>query len=185
MSNAGSEQAAHDELQAERRVIDRITFVREAEIERAAARASRLADEAAAMTEDGLRDIFDEDDDPDAAVQATFVREGAMYAMAAAKRFHEVDSVGDAPAFGRITDKAGQDLYVGKCSVIDSNEVLLVDWRARAALPFYRATPLEPLGVVHRRHLHYSPESTLPRKLTGYSDEVFDTERLGTTTGLQ
>ncbi|MFT4989028.1 MAG: hypothetical protein ACI9BK_001802, partial [Acidimicrobiales bacterium] len=29
------------------------------------------------------------------------------------------------------------------------------------------------------------PESAPPRELVGYSDEVFDTERLGTTTGLQ
>jgi len=185
MSTARSEQAASDELAAERRVIDRIAVVREAQLETIAARASRLADEAAAMTEDGLRDIFDEDDDPDAAVQATFVREGAMYAMAAAKRFAEVDAIGDAPAFGRITDESGEHLYVGKCSVIDSDAVLLVDWRARAAIPFYRAAPLEPLGVVHRRHLHYSAPSAPPRELVGYSDEVFDTDRLETTTGLQ
>ena len=185
MSTARSEQAASDELAAERRVIDRIAVVREAQLETIAARASRLADEAAAMTEDGLRDIFDEDDDPDAAVQATFVREGAMYAMAAAKRFAEVDAIGDAPAFGRITDESGEHLYVGKCSVIDSDAVLLVDWRARAAIPFYRAAPLEPLGVVHRRHLHYSAASAPPRELVGYSDEVFDTDRLETTTGLQ
>jgi len=185
MSTARSEQAASDELAAERRVIDRIAVVREAQLETIAARASRLADEAAAMTEDGLRDIFDEDDDPDAAVQATFVREGAMYAMAAAKRFAEVDAIGDAPAFGRITDETGEHLYVGKCSVIDSDAVLLVDWRARAAIPFYRAAPLEPLGVVHRRHLHYSAASAPPRELVGYSDEVFDTDRLETTTGLQ
>jgi len=185
MSTARSQQAASDELAAERRVIDRIAVVREAQLETIAARASRLADEAAAMTEDGLRDIFDEDDDPDAAVQATFVREGAMYAMAAAKRFAEVDAIGDAPAFGRITDETGEHLYVGKCSVIDSDAVLLVDWRARAAIPFYRAAPLEPLGVVHRRHLHYSAASAPPRELVGYSDEVFDTDRLETTTGLQ
>ena len=185
MSTARSQQAASDELAAERRVIDRIAVVREAQLETIAARASRLADEAAAMTEDGLRDIFDEDDDPDAAVQATFVREGAMYAMAAAKRFAEVDAIGDAPAFGRITDESGEHLYVGKCSVIDSDAVLLVDWRARAAIPFYRAAPLEPLGVVHRRHLHYSAASAPPRELVGYSDEVFDTDRLETTTGLQ
>lgn len=185
MTSASSEQAAVDELEAERRVIDRIAVVREAQLEKIAARASRLADEAAAMTEDGLRDIFDEDDDPDAAVQASFVREGAVHAVAAARRFAEVDAVGDAPAFGRITDESGEHLYVGKCSVIDSDAVLLVDWRARAAVPFYRAAPLEPLGVVHRRHLHYSPESAPPRELVGYSDEVFDAERLETTTGLQ
>jgi len=184
MSNR-NDAAARKELDAERRVIERIAQVREKQIERVAARASRLADEAAEMTEDGLRDIFDEDDDPDAAVQATLVRERAVHAMAAARRFHEVDSVGEAPAFGRITDEAGENLYVGRCSVIDSDEVLLVDWRARAAVPFYRAAPLEPLGVVHRRHLHYSPETAPPRELVGYSDEVFDHGRLEQASGLQ
>ena len=185
VTTTSNEQARLEELEVERQVIERIARVREAQIDRVAARASRLADEAAAMTEDGLRDIFDEDDDPDAAVQASLVREGAVHAMAAARRFHEVDAVGDAPAFGRITDGEGEHLYVGKCSVIDSDDVLLVDWRAPAAVPFYRAAPLEPLGVVHRRHLHYSAESAPPRELIGYSDEVFDAERLGTTHGLQ
>lgn len=180
--------AENAELAAERLVIERIAAVRQAQLSKVADRASRLADEAAAMTEDGLRDIYDEDDDPDAAVQASLVRERAVHAMAAARRFHEVDAVGDAPAFGRITDDDGAHLYVGRCSVIDSDDVLLVDWRAPAAIPFYRATPLEPLGVVHRRHLHYSPESTddaSTRELIGYSDEIFDASRLGTTSGLQ
>ena len=179
------DDAARDELEAERVVIKRIAAVREKQIAAVAARAERLADEAAAMTEDGLRDIFDEDDDPDAAVQASLVRERSVHAMAAARRFHEVDSVGDAPAFGRITDEDGEVLYVGRCSVIDSDDVLLVDWRARAAIPFYRAAPLEPLGVVHRRHLRYSPESSPPQELIGYSDEVFDPDRLDETSGLQ
>lgn len=170
--------ATHAELESERRVVARIGEVREAQLAAVADRASRLADEAAIMTEDGLRDIFDEDDDPDAAVQASQVRERAVLAMAAARRFNEVDSVGEAPAFGRITDESGEDLYVGRCSVIDSDEVLLVDWRARAAIPFYRATPLEPLGVLHRRHLHYTPETAPPRELIGYSDEIFDASQL-------
>ena len=185
MSEPGNSQAALDELESERRVIQRIGEVREKQIATVAARASRLADEAAEMTEDGLRDIFDEDDDPDAAVQASLVRERAVHAMAAARRFHEVDSVGEAPAFGRITSAEGEDLYVGRCSVIDSDDVLLVDWRARAAVPFYRATPLEPLGVMHRRHLHYSSEATPPRELVGYSDEVFDADHLDSVAGLQ
>lgn len=185
MSTRSGDAAAREELDAERLVITRIAEVREKQIERVAARASLLADEAAEMTEDGLRDIFDEDDDPDAAVQASLVRERAVHAMAAARRFHEVDSVGEAPAFGRITDEDGDHLYVGRCSVIDSDDVLLVDWRARAAVPFYRAAPLEPLGVVHRRHLHYSPETAPPRELIGYSDEIFDHDRLEDTLGLQ
>ena len=185
MTTTASDQAALDELAAERLYIERIAAVRDQQLSKVAARASRLADEAALMTEDGLRDIFDEDDDPDAAVQASLVRERAVHAMAAARRFQEVDAVGEAPAFGRITDESGGHLYVGRCSVIDSEEVLLVDWRARAAIPFYRATPLESLGVVHRRHLHYSSEAAPPRELIGYSDEVFDTDRLDSSAGLQ
>ena len=173
------------ELARERAVVDRIAQVRSRQLEKVAARASRLAAEAAEMTEDGLRDIYDEDDDPDAAVQASFVRERAVHAMAAARRFHDVDAVGEAPAFGRITDDQADALYVGRCSVIEGDEVLLVDWRARAAIPFYRATPLEALGVHHRRHLHYSPATAPPRELIGYSDEVFDAETLAEMSGLQ
>lgn len=185
MATASGSDPALTELEAERSVVRRIGAVREKQIAAVAARAERLADEAAIMTEDGLRDIFDEDDDPDAAVQATQVRERAVLAMAAARRFHEVDAVGEAPAFGRITSDDGEHLYVGRCSVIDSDEVLLVDWRARAAIPFYRATPLETLGVVHRRHLHYSPETAPPRELVGYSDEVFDPSKIDDAAGLQ
>lgn len=173
------------ELEHERMVVARIAKVRESQLEVVAARASRLAEEAAALTEDGLRDIYDEDDDPDAAVQASFVRERAVHAMAAARRFHEVEGVGEAPAFGRITDEDGDVLYVGRCSVIDQDEVLLVDWRAAAAIPFYRATPLKSLGVSHRRHLHYSTPASPPRELVGYSDEVFDAQALAEVTGLQ
>ena len=176
---------AAEELEAERRIVDRIAEVREAQLLVVAERASRLAEEAAEMTADGLRDIFDEDDDPDAAVQASLVRERSVHAMAAARRFHDVEAVGEAPAFGRITDDDDDALYVGRCSVIDSEDVLLVDWRAPAAIPFYRATPLERLGVAHRRHLHYSSEAAPPRELVGYSDEVFDTDRFEDVSGLQ
>jgi len=179
-------RSAHaEELEAERAIIDRIGEVRDRQIQDVAERASRLADEAAEMTADGLRDIYDEDDDPDAAVQASLVRERSVHAMAAARRFHEVDGIGEAPAFGRITDDDGDHLYVGRCSVIDGDEALLVDWRAVAAVPFYRATPLERLGVRHRRHLHYSSPSNPPRELVGYSDEVFDAAVLHEVAGLQ
>lgn len=175
--------AAEAELIAERTVLDRLRSVRDDQVATIGARAARLAEEAAETTADGLRDIFDEDDDPDAAVQATLVRETAVHAMAAARRFQQVDAIGEAPAFGRITDGDGERLYVGRCSVIDGDEVLLVDWRARAAIPFYRATPLETLGVVHRRHLHYDPND--PAVLDSYSDEIFDTDQLDKMSGLQ
>ncbi len=177
--------AESEDLALEQAVIDRIGAVRATQLDRVAERASRLAAEVATMTEDGLRDIFDEDDDPDAAVQASFVRERSMHAMAAARRFHEVDAVGARAAFGRVTADDGERLYVGRCSVIQGDEVLLVDWRAPAAMPFYRATPLDRLSITHRRHLHYGGAADDEPQLTGYSDEVLDAEHLLDFEGLQ
>jgi len=44
--------------------------------------------------------------------------------------------------------------YVGRLGVRDDDyEPLVIDWRAPAAAPFYRSTPVEPLGVLRRRVL--------------------------------
>lgn len=44
--------------------------------------------------------------------------------------------------------------YIGRLGVRDDTyEPLVIDWRAPAASPFYRATPVEPQGVVRRRVL--------------------------------
>ena len=44
--------------------------------------------------------------------------------------------------------------YVGRLGVRDDDyEPLVIDWRAPAAAPFYRSTPVEPLGVIRRRVL--------------------------------
>jgi DNA helicase IV len=44
--------------------------------------------------------------------------------------------------------------YVGRLGVRDDEyEPLVIDWRAPAAAPFYRATPVEPMGVLRRRVL--------------------------------
>ena len=67
----------------------------------------------------------------------------------------------------------GSDRYVGRIGLTDAAGVrLLLDWRAPAAQPFYRATPAAPDGVVSRRHL-----STAGRSVTGISDEVLDLDR--------
>jgi len=74
---------------------------------------------------------------------------------------------------GRLTMADGADRYVGRIGLTDREGVrLLLDWRAPAAQPFYRATPAAPDGVVSRRHL-----STTGRKVTGISDEVLDLDR--------
>ena len=86
----------------------------------------------------------------------------------------ELESAGDALAFGRLTRAIHGTEYIGRMSVIDGDDVFLIDWRAPAAEAFYRATPLEPMDVSHRRHLHYTGS-----ELTNYSDEVFDTDSIG------
>jgi len=44
--------------------------------------------------------------------------------------------------------------YIGRLGVRDDDyEPLVIDWRAPAAAPFYRSTPVEPMGVVRRRVL--------------------------------
>jgi DNA helicase IV len=74
---------------------------------------------------------------------------------------------------GRLKMADDSDRYVGRIGLTDPDGVrLLLDWRAPAAQPFYRATPAAPDGVVSRRHLN-----TTGRKVTGISDEVLDLDR--------
>lgn len=151
-------------------------------IESARRYATGLADEASFLSEEGPRETEAEvgDEDSEAAVEAATARAAAGRTLLAWKRVRELEAAGDALAFGRLTtDEWGTD-YIGRMSVIDGDEVYLIDWRAPAAEPFYRATPLEPLGVSHRRHLHYTGG-----ELTNYSDEVFDPDSISEHTALR
>ena len=74
---------------------------------------------------------------------------------------------------GRLSMADGTDRYVGRIGLTGRDGArLLLDWRAPAAQPFYRATPAAPDGVVSRRHLH-----TTGRRVTGVSDDVLDLDR--------
>ncbi|HEX8802554.1 MAG TPA: ATP-binding domain-containing protein, partial [Acidimicrobiales bacterium] len=54
-------------------------------------------------------------------------------------------------AFGRI-DRNGERLYIGKNAIWDdNNELLVINWQAPAASPYYTATPQAPLGLDARR----------------------------------
>ncbi|HLM65778.1 MAG TPA: ATP-binding domain-containing protein [Acidimicrobiales bacterium] len=54
-------------------------------------------------------------------------------------------------AFGRI-DRRGERIYIGKNAIWDDdNDLLVVNWQAPAASPFYTATPREPQGLDARR----------------------------------
>lgn len=85
--------------------------------------------------------------------------------------------LGDRPlCFGRIdTDDTsgniGASYHIGRLPVSDSeSELLVVDWRAPVAEPFYRATGRDPMGLARRRH--FASEG---RRLVGIEDEVFAT----------
>src|SRR5690606_26060525 len=52
--------------------------------------------------------------------------------------------------------------YIGRLGVRDDDyEPLVIDWRAPAAAAFYRATPVDPHGVIRRRVLRSSGEQVI------------------------
>jgi DNA helicase IV len=76
--------------------------------------------------------------------------------------------------FGRLDRADGSHLYIGRLGLLDDDrEPLLVDWRAPAAQPFYRATWANRDGVVRRRHLR-----TRGREVLGIEDDVLDLDSL-------
>jgi DNA helicase IV len=91
------------------------------------------------------------------------------------RRLADLD-IGDAPLmFGRLDMEDHSRWYVGRIAVEDdAHTPLVVDWRAPVSEPFYRATAIEPMDVVRRRHLI----SRKGRELVGLDDEVFDQEAI-------
>ncbi|MFI9273591.1 HelD family protein [Kitasatospora sp. NPDC052896] len=61
-----------------------------------------------------------------------------------------------------------QTLHIGRLGVLDAEYgPLVIDWRAPAAAPFYRATPLEPGRVLRRRVIR-----SKGRKVLGVEDDL-------------
>ena len=60
--------------------------------------------------------------------------------------------------------------YIGRLAVSDEQqEPVVVDWRARIAEPFFRATAQEPMGLLRRRHF-----TTRGAELLDIEDEIFE-----------
>lgn len=71
----------------------------------------------------------------------------------AGRRRQALETQYEGLVFGRL-DLSDEVRYVGRLGVRDDEyEPLVIDWRAPAAAPFYRATPGDPLGVIRRRVL--------------------------------
>ncbi|OIJ67677.1 HelD family protein [Streptomyces mangrovisoli] len=80
------------------------------------------------------------------------------------------------PAEGAVrednTADIAETLHIGRIGVLDEDySPLVIDWRAPAAAPFYRSTPVEPGRVVRRRVIR-----SKGRKVLGVEDDLMRPE---------
>jgi DNA helicase IV len=102
----------------------------------------------------------------------TGLYERDVFAFQTAKRLAVLDSEHEGLVFGRLDRTDGEIRYVGRIGVRDADyEPLVIDWRARAAEPFYRATPADPMQVVRRRVLRCQGD-----RVVGIEDDLLDGE---------
>ncbi|GAA0347736.1 HelD family protein [Streptomyces blastmyceticus] len=72
-----------------------------------------------------------------------------------------------------------ETLHIGRIGVLDADySPLVIDWRAPAAAPFYRATPVAPGRVVRRRVIR-----SKGRKVLGVEDDLLRPELTATLDG--
>jgi DNA helicase IV len=107
---------------------------------------SIAAEGAARYSSDRERYVREED--------GTALFERDAFAFQAARRLAVLDAEHEGLVFGKLDLTDREVRYIGRIGVRDLDfEPLVIDWRARAAEPFYRATPAEPMDVVRRRVL--------------------------------
>ncbi|MER6627248.1 UvrD-helicase domain-containing protein [Streptomyces sp. NPDC000987] len=80
------------------------------------------------------------------------------------------------PAEGAVradnTAEIAETLHIGRIGVLDQDySPLVIDWRAPAAAPFYRSTPVDPGRVVRRRVIR-----SKGRKVLGVEDDLMRPE---------
>jgi DNA helicase IV len=149
------ESVERAELEAEQQHVDRVY----ARVEEAARSASRIAVDGHQRGQaQNVGRVRDE--------EQTGLYERDVLVFAAARRIAELDAEHEGLVFGRLDSDQGDEteaastaaeldkLYVGRIGVRDAEyEPLVIDWRAPAAEPFYRATATDRLRVVRRRVL--------------------------------
>jgi DNA helicase IV len=171
------ENVERAELEAEQQHVDRV-YTRVAEAARSASRIAVDGHQRGQAQNVGR--VRDE--------EQTGLYERDVLVFAAARRIAELDAEHEGLVFGRLDSDLGDDtevvataaelesLYVGRIGVRDAEyEPLVIDWRAPAAEPFYRATATNRLKVVRRRVLRNKG----PR-IVGIEDDLLGPERAPT-----
>ncbi|HSJ46591.1 MAG TPA: UvrD-helicase domain-containing protein [Euzebyales bacterium] len=141
------------ELQREQRHVDR-AYARLEVLRR------RAAERSAGVLAQGRGGTHQARHDRDALVRSTL------------HRLDQIDAAEYGLVFGRIDERDGDAWHIGRLGISDEGyEPLVVDWRAPIAAAFYRATPLEPMGLRRRRHVHMRQ-----RRVVGLDDELLDVD---------
>jgi len=105
----------------------------------------------------------------------TALFERDAFAFQAARRLAILDAEHEGLVFGRLDLTDPETRYIGRIGVRDEDyEPLVIDWRARAAEPFYRATPTQPMNVVRRRVLRCRND-----RVVGIEDDLLDASARG------
>ena len=134
-----------------------------ARLEEATSSARQVASEGANLYKSDRGSFVREED-------GTGLYERDVFAYQAAKRLAVLDAEHEGLVFGRLDRTDGEIRYVGRIGVRDADyEPLVIDWRAPAAEPFYRATPVNPMQVVRRRVLRCSGD-----RVIGIEDDLLD-----------
>jgi DNA helicase IV len=149
------------ELAAEQAHVD-LVYTRLAEATRSA---QQVAREGLSLYQSDRNSYVREED-------GTGLYERDVFAFQAARRLAVLDAEQEGLVFGRLDRTDGEVRYVGRIGVRDADyEPLVIDWRAPAAEPFYRATPADPMEVVRRRVLHCRRD-----RVVGIEDDLLDGE---------
>jgi DNA helicase IV len=168
------ESVERAELEAEQQHVDRV-YTR---VEEAARSASQIAVDGRQRGQaQNVGRVRDE--------EQTGLYERDVLVFAAARRIAELDAEHEGLVFGRLDSDQGDHseavstaaeldkLYVGRIGVRDAEyEPLVIDWRAPAAEPFYRATATDRLRVVRRRVLRNKG-----LRIVGLEDDLLAPER--------
>ncbi|GAA2100948.1 AAA family ATPase [Microlunatus panaciterrae] len=156
--------ALEQEIAIEQAHVD-LVYTRLAEATRSA---RQVASEGRSLFQSDRADFVREED-------GTGLYERDVFAFQSAKRLAVLDAEHEGLVFGRLDHTTGEIRYVGRIGVRDGDyEPLVIDWRARAAEPFYRATPTNPMDVVRRRVLRCRGD-----RVIGVEDDLLDGESAG------